>query len=205
MVNGWTWIRPFSSLAHLDIGYSLDVFHLFSAAFPDFQIIPCLREEGLLGKEQLNIQYPTRNSQYSLDSLDIEPGKSNRISNIQQGISNVQVLRRCIQKSNITYPKPKSNIQVRGTRRSLCASAGDMSASCFLRRPGPILRRSGFEGQASRTPRGDAAGASTVACHGVARLAAPPPACYQPFWNDIFFRVTPLMARSFRSRAAASF
>jgi len=32
MVNGWTWIRPFSSLAHLDIGYSLDVFHLFSAA-----------------------------------------------------------------------------------------------------------------------------------------------------------------------------
>ena len=39
VVNGWTWIRPFSSLAHLDIGYSLlvigyslDVFHLFSAA-----------------------------------------------------------------------------------------------------------------------------------------------------------------------------
>ena len=39
MVNGCAWIQPFSSLAHLDIGYSLlvigyslDVFHLFSAA-----------------------------------------------------------------------------------------------------------------------------------------------------------------------------
>ena len=39
MVNSCAWIQPFSSLAHLDIGYSLlvigyslDVFHLFSAA-----------------------------------------------------------------------------------------------------------------------------------------------------------------------------
>ena len=43
---------------------------LFPSCFPDFQIISCLREEGLLGQAGFNL------------------GKSNRISNIQQGTPN---------------------------------------------------------------------------------------------------------------------
>ena len=48
---------------------------LFPSCFPDFQIISCLREEGLLGQANFNL------------------GKSNRISNIQQGTPNIHRIR----------------------------------------------------------------------------------------------------------------
>ena len=67
--------RPPCSL-DLSVGYSIAAVSRmrqrpFPSCFPDFQIISCLREERLLGQAGFNL------------------GKSNRISNIQQGTPNI--------------------------------------------------------------------------------------------------------------------
>ena len=51
-MNGWTWIRPFSSLAHLDIGYSLLV---IGYSLDVFRISPPADALGLLPSKSLSV------------------------------------------------------------------------------------------------------------------------------------------------------